>query len=148
MDKEKTKDLIKIMQAFLEGEAIECKLRESEDLPSNWFTHDVDYWNTDIYMYRIKPKPQYRPFKNEKECLEEMKNHQPFGWIKSKDGTTTNKFMFINALKIDGISICVNVDFSYSDSVKYYTFVDGTPFGMKVTDNCPMLRIAPKKAPK
>lgn len=28
MNKEKTKDLIKIMQAFLEGEAIECKLRE------------------------------------------------------------------------------------------------------------------------
>lgn len=131
------------MQASLEGEVIECKLKSG--IPtSKWFTHSEDEWNTFKFEYRIQPKPQYRPFKNEKECLEEMKNHQPFGWIKSKDGTTTNKFMFINALKIDGISICVSVDFSYSDSVKYYTFVDGTPFGMKVTDNCPMLRKTPK----
>ena len=144
MDKEKTKDLIKIMQAFLEGEVIEQRAVISDNYQSGWFTHSGDDWNTNKFEYRIKPKPQYRPFKNEKECLEEMKNHQPFGWIKSKNGTTTNKFMFINALKIDGISICVNVDFSYSDSVKYYTFVDGTPFGMKVTDNCPMLRKAPK----
>lgn len=144
MDKEKTKDLIKIMQAFLEGEVIEKRAIISDNYRSDWFTHSGDEWDTNKFEYRIKPKPQYRPFKNEKECLEEMKNHQPFGWIKSKDGTTINKFMFINALKIDGISICVNVDFSYSDSVKYYTFVDGTPFGMKVTDNCPMLRKAPK----
>ena len=144
MDKEKTKDLIKIMQACLEGEVIEKRAVISDNYQSGWFTHRGDEWNTNKFEYRIKPKPQYRPFKNEKECLEEMKNHQPFGWIKSKDGTTTNKFMFVNALKIDGISICVNVDFSYSDSVKYYTFVDGTPFGMKVTDNCPMLRKAPK----
>lgn len=144
MNKEKTKDLIKIMQAFLEGEVIEKRAVISDNYQSGWFTHSGDEWNTNKFEYRIKPKPQYRPFKNEKECLEEMKNHQPFGWIKSKDGTTTNKFMFINALKIDGISICVNVDFSYSDSVKYYTFVDGTPFGMKVTDNCPMLRKTPK----
>ena len=144
MDKEKTKDLIKIMQAFLEGEVIEKRAVISDNYQSSWFTHSEDVWNTNKFEYRIKPKPQYRPFKNEKECLEEMKNHQPFGWIKSKDGTTTNKFMFINALKNDGISICVNVDFSYSDSVKYYTFVDDTPFGMKVTDNCPMLRKASK----
>ena len=137
MDKEKTKDLIKIMQAFLEGEVIEQRAIVSGNGLTCWFTHSSDNWDTNKYMYRIKPKPQYRPFKNEKECLEEMKNHQPFGWIKSKDGTTTNKFMFINALKNDGISICVNVDFSYSDSVKYYTFIDNTPFGMKVTDNCP-----------
>lgn len=144
MDKEKTKDLIKIMQAFLEGEVIEQKAIVSDNCQSDWFTHSSNDWDTTEYMYRIKPKPQYRPFKDEKECLEEMKNHQPFGWIKSKNDTTTNKFMFINALKIDGISICVNVDFSYNDSVKYYTFVDGTPFGMKVTDNCPMLRKARK----
>lgn len=144
MDKEKTKDLIKIMQAFLEGEVIEQRAIVSGNALTGWFTHSGDDWNTNKFEYRIKPRPQYRPFKNEKECLEEMKNHQPFGWIKSKDGTTTNKFMFINALKNDGISICVSVDFSYSDSIKYYTFVDGTPFGMKVTDNCPMLRKAPK----
>lgn len=142
MDKEKTKDLIKIMQASLEGEAIECKIRESEDLPSNWFTHDVGYWNTDTYMYRIKPKPQYRPFRDKEECWAEMKNHQPFGWIKVNED-------YKNIIELNkNNKVFVNNDYdSYynlPDTYKNVTFADGTPFGVKVTDNCPMLRKAPK----
>ena len=34
--------------------------------------------------YRIKPETKYRPFKDAEECFEEMKKHQPFGWIKDK----------------------------------------------------------------
>ena len=75
MDKEKTKDLIKIMQASLEGEVIECKLRSQNPL-SKWFTHSGDSWNSDKYMYRIQPKPQYRPFRDGNECWEEMKRRR------------------------------------------------------------------------
>lgn len=133
MDKEKTKDLIKIMQAFLKGEAIECKTRESEDLPSNWFTHDVDYWNTDTYMYRIKPEPQYRPFKSEEECWTEMKNHQPFGWVQVNGNYT-------NIVKLGGKMNEMFVNsrhYNWYNAYKCFTFADGTPFGMKITDNCP-----------
>ena len=142
MDKERTKDLIKIMQAFLEGEVIECKLR-SENPLSKWFTHSGDSWNSDKYMYRIQPKPQYRPFKDADECWEEMKNHQPFGWIKI-DGNYTNIVKFDH--KDSMFYAChlwfqINRDEILKDDV---TFADGTPFGMKVTDNCPMLRKAPK----
>lgn len=137
MDKEKTKDLIKIMQAFLEGEAIECKIKESEDLPSNWFTHDVDYWNTDTYMYRIKPKPQYRPFKDREECWKEMKNHQPFGWVKINSE-------YKNIIELDDDVYIGNGYNNLTYVFRNFTFADGTPFGMKVTDNCPMLRKAPK----
>ena len=77
MGKEITENLIKVMQAFLKGETVESKLKESKDLPSNWFIHNVDYWNTDEYVYRIKPKSQYRPFKDKNECWEELKNHFP-----------------------------------------------------------------------
>lgn len=142
MDKEKTKDLIKIMQAYLEGEVIECKLR-SENPLSKWFTHSGDSWNSDRYMYRIQPKPQYRPFKDVNECWEEMKNHQPFGWVKIDDNYT-------NIVKFDHkdstFYVChlwfqINRDEILKDDI---TFADGTPFGMKVTDNCPMLRKAPK----
>lgn len=142
MDKERTKDLIKIMQAFLQGETIECKPRDSEN-PSDWFTHSVDYWNTDIYMYRIKPKPQYRPFRDKEECWNEMKNHQPFGWVKM-DGNYKNIVEFSRKEEI-----LVNSGFyGWSYACENITFADGTPFGMKVTDNCPMLRETHKKAPK
>ena len=138
MDKEKTKDLIKIMQAFLEGEVIEQRAVAGNDL-TGWFTHSSDNWDTNKYMYRIKPKPQYRPFKDVNECWAEMKNHQPFGWVKMEGKYenivefNTNKEIFVN-------SGFYNLPYAYV----HITFADGTPFGMKVTDNCPMLRQAPK----
>lgn len=139
MDKERTKDLIKVMKAFLEGEVIECKLRNSTNPLSTWFTHNGNDWNTNVYMYRIKPKPQYRPFRDKEECWNEMKNHQPFGWVKI-DGNYKNIVEFSEKEEI-----LVNSSFySWSYACKNITFADGTPFGMKVTDNCPMLRKAPK----
>lgn len=56
MDKEKTKNLIKIMQASLEGEVVECR---SLTQSSGWFAHSGDEWNTFKFEYRIQPKPQY-----------------------------------------------------------------------------------------
>lgn len=143
MDKEKTKNLIKVMQAFLEGEVIEQRAVISDNYQSGWFTHSGDNWNTNKFEYRIKSKPQYRPFKNVNECWEEMKNHQPFGWVKI-DGNYTNIVKFDH--KDSMFYAChlwfqINRDEILKDDV---TFADGTPFGVKVTDNCPMLRKAPK----
>ena len=139
MDKERTKDLIKIMQASLEGEVIECKLRNSTNPLSTWFTHSGNDWNTNAYMYRIKPKPQYRPFRNREECWNEMKNHQPFGWVK-----INNDYECIVDLRTKDELFINSHYYTWKDAYGYITFADGTPFGVKVTDNCPMLRKAPK----
>lgn len=143
MDKEKTKDLIKILKAFLEGETIEQRSRSQENPQPQWLTHYGDCWDLMRYEYRIKTKPQYRPFKDADECWEEMKNHQPFGWVKI-DGNYTNivKFDHKNSMFYAcHLWFQINRDEILKDDV---TFADGTPFGMKVTDNCPMLRKAPK----
>lgn len=142
MDKEKTKNLIKIMKAFLEGEVIEQKAIVSDNYRSDWFTHSSNDWDTTEYMYRIKPKPQYRPFKDREECWAEMKNHQPFGWIKV-NGDYKN---IIELTKNNKVFVNNDYDSYYNlpDTYKNVTFADGTPFGMKVTDNCPMLRKTPK----
>lgn len=134
MKKEETENLMKIMQAFLDGKTIECKPKKLEDSPSNWFMYDMDYWNTDLYTYRIKPKPQYRPFKNTDECWKEMQKHQPFGWIKIDEEYT-------NITKLD----CKDSSFFAEGlwhqicrdnvSENNITFADGTPFGVK--DNIP-----------
>lgn len=126
MEKEKTENLIKIMQAFLKGETIEYKTRASEDLPSNWFIQNEDYWNTDLYMYRIKPKPQYRPFKDRNECWEEMQKHQPFGWVKIED-------CYDYMTEINNQNIIINNGyFDFEPACKNITFADGTPFGIKL----------------
>ena len=143
MDKERTKDLIKIMKAFLEGETVEQRAVISDNYQSGWFTHTGDDWNTNKFEYRIKPKPQYRPFKDIDECWAEMKNHQPFGWVKI-NGKYTNIIKLDHAdssLYANWMWLKVCRDEILKDDV---TFADGTPFGMKVTDNYTMLRKAPK----
>ena len=72
-----------------------------------------------------------------------MKNHQPFGWVKI-DGD------YVNIIKLDHVNPSFYAEMMWfqvcrdeilKDSV---FFADGTPFGVKVTDNCPMLKKAPK----
>ena len=130
MTREELKKVMPILTAFADGKTIQNYLRGS----GKWIAvgehldmSDLFAWSSD---YRIKPEPKYRPFKDAEECWNEMQKHQPFGWIKSKDDSTINKFMFIDSLRKDEVSIS-NVDFNYNDLVEYYIFADGTPFGMK-----------------
>lgn len=81
--------------------------------------------------YRIKP--EYRPFKNAEECWVRCKKNQPFGWIKCKEG-------YFNIVYVNdeyaglgdryGSSILLASKNSYQD----ITFVDGTPFGVKIEE--------------
>ena len=130
MTREELKKVMPILTAFVDGKTIQNYLRGS----GKWIAvgehldmSDLIAWSSD---YRIKPEPKYRPFKNAEECWNEMQKHQPFGWIKSKNDSTINKFMFIDSLRKDEVSIS-NVDFNYNDLVEYYIFADGAPFGMK-----------------
>ena len=130
MTREELKKVMPILTAFADGKTIQNYLRGS----GKWIAvgehldmSDLFVWSSD---YRIKPEPKYRPFKDAQECWNEMQKHQPFGWIKSKDDSTINKFMFIDSLRKDEVSIS-NVDFNYNDLVEYYIFADGAPFGMK-----------------
>ena len=130
MTREELKKVMPILTAFVDGKTIQNYLRGS----GKWIAvgehldmSDLFAWPSD---YRIKPEPKYRPFKDAEECWNEMQKHQPFGWIKSKNNSTINKFMFIDSLRKDEVSIS-NIDFNYNDLVEYYIFADGAPFGMK-----------------
>ena len=134
MTREELKKVMPILTAFVDGKTIQNYLRGS----GKWIAvgehldmSDLFAWSSD---YRIKPEPKYRPFKDAEECWNEMQKHQPFGWIKSKNDSTINKFMFIDSLNNDEVTIRTSVRFTYSELVKYYTFADGTPFGVKVEE--------------
>lgn len=134
MTREEMKELLPIMQAFAEGKVIEWRTKPSAvidtNAPNEWKETEEIYFLRDI-EHRVKPEPTYRPFKNAEECWVEMLKHQPFGWVKSKDGSTINKFMFIDSLNNDEVTIRTSVRFTYSELVKYYIFADGTPFGIR-----------------
>lgn len=134
MDRNQAKEFYPILQAFAEGKVIECRTKpsliEGSDVPNDWTEmKEIGFWNN--IEYRIKQEPKYRPFRDAEECWQEMLKHQPFGWIKCKDASVPSKFMIINSVKNKEVSITLGIDFTYNELLEYYTFADGTPFGIK-----------------
>ena len=125
MNRQQAKELLPIIQAFAEGKTIQIKA-----LDNLW--HDDNGGDRRFYAnpknYRIKPVQKYRPFKNKKECWEEMLKHQPFGWVKDM-----SRMCNIITIGEDGIIANTNVDSSKYDfeSSIHLKFVDDIPFGMK-----------------
>lgn len=142
MTREEVKKMLPILQAYAEGKVIECRTKPSalskswQDMNEWTEMEDITYWRN--IEYRIKPdskaKAKYRPFANAEECWQEMQKHQPFGWVKCKDASVPNKFMIINSVRNEEVSITSGIDFTYSELVEYYTFIDKTPFGIKVEE--------------
>ena len=131
MTREEVKEMLPVLQAFAEGKTIESRYTKGD--MSLWYDDEDPSFDNDL-EYRIKPEPKYRSFANAEECWQEMQKHKPFGWVKSKDGSTINKFMFIDSLNNDEVTIRTSVRFTYSELVKYYIFADGTPFVVKVKE--------------
>lgn len=130
MDRNQAKDFSPILQAFAEGKEIECRNEPDSikglGLPNDW-TNVTDLFFMKGMEYRIKSESQYRPFANAEECWQEMLKHQPFGWVKEKE---RNVRTITNYIHDDGVMFsCGSVLFERLFDV--YTFVDGTPFGMK-----------------
>lgn len=133
MDRNQAKEFYPILQAYAEGKAIECRTKPgtiSTSIPNEWTEmKEIGFWNG--IEYRIKPEPKYRSFENAEECLQEMLKHQPFGWIKAKEGGYQNIVSVDNCYAdTAGSSILLASKNSYQDN----TFFDGTPFGIKVEE--------------
>ena len=135
MTREEAKQLLPIIQAFAEGEIIECRTKPgtiSAGIPNEWTEiKEIGFWNG--IEYRIKIKPKYRSFKNAEECFAEMLKHQPFGWIKCEEGYFNIVYVdddYAGLADKDGSSILLASKNSYQDN----TFYDGTPFGIKVEE--------------
>ena len=131
MTKEEAKQLLPIIQAFAEGEIIECRTKPgtiSTSIPNEWTEmEEIRFWSN--VEYRIKPEPKYRPFKDAEECWKEMLKHQPFGWIKGKED---EYHTFITTVdNNDEMSLSGNSGWSFLGIMNNYTFADGTPFGIK-----------------
>ena len=128
MNRKQAKDMLPIIQALAEGKHIQLK-----DKTGNWM--DIDFINVELCnpnVYRIKSEPVYRPFNNTKECWQEMQKHQPIGWIKSKEATE-DVYFTITGLTNGTCGVMLNSPggWSFSGLFDYYTFADGTPFGVK-----------------
>lgn len=124
--------LLPIFQAMADGMVIQFTANGN-----NWI--DVDGEEEGLFLdtlidnpqyYRIKPEPKYRPFKDTEECWQEMLKHQPFGWVKSKEnGYYSFITMLSNRFRLNGYD-----GWRFDDTIKKFTFADGTTFGVKVEE--------------
>ena len=122
--RENAKELLPILQAFAEGKQIQDKIEGVTD----WVdTDEINFeYEGQKIKHRIKPESQYRPFKTQEECWNEMLKHQPFGWVVTKNC----KVMY----HIDSVYnfLCVGyIGYSFDEMYQKYEFTDGTPFGIK-----------------
>ena len=136
MTREDAKQLLPIIQAFAEGEIIECRTKPgtiSAGIPNKWTEiKEIGFWNG--IEYRIKPEPKYRPFANAEECWTEMLKHQPFGWVKGDE-------CFYNIVSVSNIDVSMAnvsgdiVTLDFSEVMEDNTFADGVPFGVKIEED-------------
>ena len=127
MTREEAKQLLPIIQAFAEGNAIESRCIKGDK--SLWYDDEDPSFDNDL-EYRLKQEPKYRPFKNAEECWQEILNHHPFGWLKGDK-------CFYNIVSVSNIDVSMAnvsgdiITLDFSEVMEYNTFADGVPFGVK-----------------
>lgn len=115
MTREKAKELLPIINAFIEGKTIEFRNKK--------FNNDVWYANTDnpnlgfedSYEYRIKPEPTYRPWTAEDVIF----GTQLTNVTAMRDGT---KYLLVECTP-HGVRICHRGTLiDWSELLKYWKF--------------------------
>lgn len=125
MTKKEATELLPIIKAFSEGKQIQFLFdvwKDVDEIGIREFLENPE-------LYRIKPEPKYRPFANAEECWQELLKHEPFGWVKDKDGNR----VLITSVNDNAFGIALNGKTTWSlQGIKgSFTFTDGTPFGVK-----------------
>lgn len=135
MDRNQAKEFYPFLKAFAEGRIIETRtdpstLKGKESECNDWTEmKELEYWSS--VQYRIKPEPKYRPFKDAEECWTEMQKHQPFGWVKDRNGS---KFVIENVDSRGFVEVYDEGTCTFKEVFENRTFVDGLPFGIKVEE--------------
>ena len=126
MNRKEAIELLPIIQAFAEGKDIEYRTKGfNEDWKK---VTQIPALSFESFEYRIKPNPKYRPFANAEECWNEMKKHQPFGWVRSKDNG--NRSLITLMVSEKDISINGFSGLTMYDIMEKFTFDDGAVFGI------------------
>lgn len=136
MTRENVKENMDIISAFADGRVIQMlnergkwvDLTEREGLPMGTLEEKPS-------IFRIKPKPTYRPFANAEECWNEMLKHQPFGVVKDKYFANYQTHRAFTCLTTKGCYFCGYEDETFESSFKNLLFADGLPFGVKIEEN-------------
>ena len=132
-----TQEKIEIMKAYEEGYSIQWSRKEEErwyDIKKLTKNMVEPIWNWEDYIYRIKPEPKYRPYKDVKEMIDDYKERfnvnvpdyaMPLIWIQMK--YTYHRYL-INYFGKDYVSN-QDEDIQLNRLYSQYEYLDGSPIG-------------------
>ena len=124
MTREETRKAAEVMLAYADGKDLQICGQGSNE----WVDVTIPVFNWELNSYRVKPEPKYRPFKNADECFEEMKKHEPFGWIKR---ISNNEYIYVDRITQFHIGYSQMMYVGFDLAFRKFQFPDGTPFGIK-----------------
>ena len=123
MTKEETRELVDIMQAYVNGKQIQVSYKKQDD---EWEDTFDPLWDFNTFKYRIKTESKYRPYTNAEEFLKAMKRHGPL--IKNTYQYMSVLNIYWNNINLYGkCVVSINFQHLYADG---YTWQDGTPCGI------------------
>lgn len=132
-----TKEKLKIMQAYLDGDIIQSKIIGYSD--DSWKDLQSDLeptWFWDQFDYRIKPQPECRPYVDDEEWLNEYNNamrieHKALPGIWVNDKSNGNIKYLVVAYDKGGIWLGTGQYYTFYSAFLHFKYIDGSPFGMK-----------------
>lgn len=115
-----TKEMIDVMQAFVDGKKIEVKCKW--DTETDWHSCEPK-WDWYASDYRVKPEPEFVPYDSVTEVEKDK-------WFKRKASG-----MLFRIIRLDASDNSVILDFgrcNLQELFEDFTYEDGTPCGKKV----------------
>lgn len=135
MNRNQAKEFYPILQAYAEGRVIECRTKPSalskswQDMNEWTEMKEIEFWNNTEYRIKQQSEAKFRPFNTEEECLKEIRKHEPFIKYKVIE-SSKDVYLIIQRIKTDGIETDVE-RLDFETAFEWFTFADGTPFGVK-----------------
>lgn len=131
--KENVERMTELLQAYTAGKVIQIKNYRGH----SWQWEDyswIDGQEQDFTMYnvrdlRVKPCVKYRPFKDMWECWNEMKKHQPVGWLKCPKNN--REYTHIRRVDEDGVYLNGTEPWTFEGIFEEFIFIDGGIFGTR-----------------
>ena len=94
------------------------------------FKNIVNLEEEESFSQRVKLSPTYRPFANAEECWNEMLKHQPVGYLSRKKNGDIVLLANI-CVKDNSITLVPGNTWLYENAIQFFTFADGSVFGVK-----------------
>lgn len=128
MNKEQTKEAIKVMQAFVDGKAIEYRGKYEG---TDWLPVAIPAWDFHECQYRIKPELHYRPYANADEFFKACRAHGEWIFL-ARNGVYLKPLKFDESYVLVAAHASCVVKWGYDSLVEEAVWAaDGSVCGVK-----------------